>query len=99
MVHNGRLGDAEGLVACTSQYVLLSIPCACDRSNTPLADIASRVKFAVTNNRFSRPEPCEQAHVKINIGGMIGKDGDFVQHCRTSKGRKGSVSGARHVLQ
>ena len=35
-------------VACTSNYVMLSIPCL-DASATPLADIASRVKYAVTS--------------------------------------------------
>ena len=79
IVHNGRMGEAEGAVACTSQYVMLSIPCTVNRSNTPVADIASRVKFAITHGKFARPGPCEQSHAKINIGGMAGKDGDFSQ--------------------
>lgn len=99
MVHNGRLGDAEGVIACTNQYVVLSVPCASERSNTPLADVASRVKHAVTNGRFTRPAPCEQTHAKINIGGMIGSDGDFVQVFRSHRPKKGGRSRAPHALQ
>eukprot|EP00928_Gymnodinium_smaydae_P005193 TRINITY_DN11785_c0_g2_i1.p1 TRINITY_DN11785_c0_g2~~TRINITY_DN11785_c0_g2_i1.p1 ORF type:complete len:1479 (-),score=258.43 TRINITY_DN11785_c0_g2_i1:130-4020(-) len=99
MVHNGRLGEAENVIACTSQYVLLTIPCANDRTNTPLADIASRVKHAVTNGKFRRPEPCEQTHAKINIGGMIGSDGHFTQIFKTHRGKKSGESRAPHVLQ
>ena len=40
-----RLGDAEGAVACVSNYVMLRIPCL-ERGNTPVADICSRVKYA-----------------------------------------------------
>ena len=39
-----RLGDAEGAVACVSNYVMLRIPCL-ERGNTPVADICSRVKY------------------------------------------------------
>lgn len=99
MVHNGRMGDAEGAVACVSQYVMLSIPCG-DRSNTPLADVASRVKYAVTNGKFRRPATCEQSHAKINIGGMIGSDGHFTQAFKTGRSSKASSwSRAPHVLQ
>jgi hypothetical protein len=99
MVHNGQLGEAQGVIGCTSQYVLLSIPCANERKNTPLADVASRVKYAVTNGKFTRPEPCEQAHAKINIGGMVGTDGNFKQAFKTSRPKKGMRSRAPHVLQ
>ncbi|CAK0849640.1 unnamed protein product [Prorocentrum cordatum] len=100
MVHNGRLGDAEGVIACTSQYVVLSIPCTGGRSSVPLADVASRVKWAVANGRFSRPAPCEQTHAKINIGGMLGSEGDWAQVFKTSRPRKkGGRSRAQHVLQ
>lgn len=99
MVHNGRIGEAEGTVACVSQYVMLSIPCASERSNTPLADIVSRVNFAITHGRFTRPAPLEQAHAKINIGGMIGVEGHFVQVFKTMSSKKGSTSRAPHVLQ
>jgi hypothetical protein len=99
MVHNGRLGDAEGSVACVSQYVMLSIPCSNERSNTPLADIASRVKYAVTNGKFMRPAPCEQAHAKINIGGMVGKDGCLSQVFRSHRSRKPGRSRAPHIVQ
>lgn len=99
MVHNGRIGEAEGAVACVSQYVMLSIPCANDRSNTPLADIASRVKHAITHGKFTRPAPCEQAHAKINIGGMAGKDGNFSQIFKTHRCKKGGTSRAPHVIQ
>ena len=102
IVHNGRLGQAEGAVACTSQYVILSIPCAKPRSNTPLADIASRVKFAISHGRFRRPAPCEQAHAKINIGGMVGSvgsDGAFSQVFRTARSKKSGWSRAPHVIQ
>lgn len=99
MVHNGRLGDAEGSIACVSQYVMLSIPCSGERSNTPLADIASRVVHAVTNGKFTRPAPCEQAHAKINIGGMVGNDGSFAQVFKTSRPKKAGRSRAPHVVQ
>jgi hypothetical protein len=100
MVHNGRVADAEGgLIACTSQYVLLSVPAARPHSNTPLADIACRVKYLVSNNKFTRPEPCEQTHAKINIGGMVGQDGNFKQHFKYYQGRKPGWSRAGHVLQ
>lgn len=39
-----RLGEAEGAVACVSNYVMLRIPCL-ERGNTPVADICSRVKY------------------------------------------------------
>jgi len=99
IVHNGRMGDAEGAVACTSQYVVLSIACASERSNTPLADVASRVKYAVTHGRFRRPAPAEQCHAKINLGGEVGTDGNFSQVFRTSRGKKSSWSRAAHILQ
>jgi len=97
--HNGKLGEAEGGVGCTAQYVLLSIPCAGPRANTPLADVASRVKYAVINGKFRRPGPCEQTHAKVNIGGMVGIDGNFSQVFRTHRPRKGGRSRAPHVLQ
>merc|ERR1712070_1258826 len=53
IVHNGRMGEAEGAVACVSQYVMLTIPRTNRRSNTPLVDIASRVKFAITHGKFT----------------------------------------------
>lgn len=99
IVHNGRMGEAEGAVACVSQYVMLSIPCATKRSNIPLADIASRVKFAITHGKFTRPAPCEQSHAKINIGGMAGRDGYFSQLFKTHKCKKSSTSRATHVIQ
>ncbi|CAE7286407.1 agiA [Symbiodinium natans] len=98
VVHNGRMGDAEGAVACTSNYVMLSIPCL-DASSTPLADIASRVKYAITHGKFRRPTTCEQAHARINIGGMIGKDGDFTQVFKTSHSRSSAWSRAPYVIQ
>ncbi|CAE7722515.1 unnamed protein product [Symbiodinium sp. CCMP2592] len=98
VVHNGRLGDAEGAVACTSNYVMLSIPCL-DASSTPLADIASRVKHAITHGKFRRPTTCEQAHARINIGGMIGKDGDFTQVFKSSRCRSSAWSRAPYVIQ
>lgn len=99
MVHNGRIGHAEGSIACVSQYVMLTIPCAGERGNVPLADVASRVKFAVTNGKFTRPAPCEQAHAKINIGGMVGSDGNFSQVFKTQRSRKAGRSRAPHVVQ
>jgi len=99
MVHGGRIGDAENVLACTSQYVLLSIPCAGARQNTPVADIASRVKHAVTNGKFTRPEPCEQTHAKINIGGMVGVDGHFSQMFKAHRPRKSGQSRAPFALQ
>lgn len=56
LVHNGRLGEAEGAapcfkmillkkaaqVACVSNYVMLKIPCV---DSVPVADICSRVKY------------------------------------------------------
>jgi len=99
MVHNGRLGDAEGAIACTSQYVMLTIPCAGERSGTPLADVASRVKYAVTNGKFRRPSVCEQAHARINIGGMVGADGSFSQMFKAHRCRKSSWSRASYVIQ
>jgi len=99
MVHNGRLGEAEGAVACVSQYVMLTIPCTNDRSDTPLADIASRVKYAITHGKFTRPAPCEQAHAKINIGGMAGKDGNFSQIFKPHRCKKGNKSRASHIIQ
>lgn len=99
LVHNGRLGEAEGAVACVSQYVMLSIPCACARSNTPIADIASRVKYDITHGRFRRPGSNEQAHARINIGGMAGTVGDFAQVFKTSKGRSSSWSRASYIIQ
>jgi len=99
IVHNGRMGEAEGAVACVSQYVMLSIPCANRRSNTPLADIASRVKFAITHGRFRRPAACEQAHAKINIGGMAGSIGNFSQVFKTHRCKKPGQSRAQHVIQ
>ena len=39
-----RLGEAEGAVACVSNYVMLRIPCL-ERGNSPVADICSRVKY------------------------------------------------------
>merc|ERR1719316_1342113 len=78
---------------------MITLPCAAPRANTPLADIASRVKFAVTQGRFTRPAPCEQAHAKINIGGMIGSEGGFTQHFRTGRSRDPGRSRAPHVLQ
>lgn len=99
IVHNGRMGDAEGSVACVSQYVMLSIPCANERSNTPLADVASQVKFAVTSGKWTRPAPCEQSHAKINIGGMVGSDGFFSQVFKKHRPKKSSWSKAPHVLQ
>jgi len=98
VVHNGRLGDAEGAVACTSNYVMLSIPCL-DASSTPLADIASRVKYAITHGKFRRPTTCEQAHARINIGGMIGTDGDFTQVFKSSRCRSSAWSRAPYVIQ
>lgn len=100
MVHNGRIGDAEGIIACSNQYVLMTIPCANKRQNTPIADIASRVKYAISNNQFRRPLPCEQAHAKINIGGMLGATGNFSQVFKSQgRAKKGSRSRAPHVLQ
>jgi hypothetical protein len=98
MVHNGRFGEAEGAVGCVSQYVMLTIPCTgeCD---VPLADVVSRVKYAVSNGKFTRPGPCEQAHAKINIGGMVGGDGGFSQVFRTLRPKKGGRSRAPHVIQ
>jgi len=98
VVHNGRLGDAEGAVACTSNYVMLSIPCL-DAAATPLADIASRVKHAISSGKFYRPTTCQQAHARINIGGMIGKDGDFTQVFKTSRSRSAAWSRAPYVIQ
>jgi hypothetical protein len=99
MVHNGRLGEAEGAVACTSQYVAFSIPCSNLRSETPLADVASRVKFAITHGKFTRPSPSDQFHAKINIGGMVGKDGDFHQIFKPHRSKKPGWSRAPHILQ
>ena len=99
LVHNGRLGEAEGGVACTSQYVMLSIPCTCARSGTPIADIASRVKYDITHGRFRRPGSNEQAHARINIGGMAGSIGDFSQVFKTSKGKNSSWSRAPYIIQ
>eukprot|EP00747_Dinoflagellata_sp_TGD_P021287 gnl/TRDRNA2_/TRDRNA2_128405_c0_seq1.p1 gnl/TRDRNA2_/TRDRNA2_128405_c0~~gnl/TRDRNA2_/TRDRNA2_128405_c0_seq1.p1 ORF type:complete len:517 (-),score=69.61 gnl/TRDRNA2_/TRDRNA2_128405_c0_seq1:193-1590(-) len=99
MVHNGRLGDAENAIGCVSQYVMFSILCTNERKNTPLADVACRVKYAVTNGKFTRPGPCEQAHAKVNIGGMIGADGHFSQVFRTHRAKKPGTSRAPHVLQ
>mmetsp|Transcript_39749 Transcript_39749/g.78599 ORF Transcript_39749/g.78599 Transcript_39749/m.78599 type:complete len:1454 (-) Transcript_39749:105-4466(-) len=101
MVHNGRLGDAEGLVACTSQYVMLSLTFGAfdGHAGTPLADVASRVRYAVTAGNFTRPESCEQAHAKVNVGGMLGTDGHFHQLFRTHRPRKPGQSRAPHVLQ
>merc|ERR1712232_1067881 len=99
IVHNGRMGEAEGAVACVSQYVMLSIPRTSSRSNTPLVDIASRVKFAITHGKFTRPAACEQSHAKINIGGMAGRDGNFVQMFKTHRCKKSSTSRASHVIQ
>lgn len=99
IVHNGRMGEAENVIACTNQYVMLTIPCGSDRANTPLADVASRVKYAVTNGKFHRPGPCEQSHAKINIGGMAGADGSFRQVFRTARPKKGMWSRAQHCLQ
>ena len=76
LVHNGRLGEAEGDVACTSHYVI--------------ADIASRVKYDITHGRCRRPGSNEQAHARINIGGMTGSSGDFSQIFKTSKGKNSS---------
>ncbi|CAJ1354092.1 unnamed protein product [Effrenium voratum] len=99
LVHNGRLGDAEGAVACVSNYVMITIPCL-DRYNTPLADVCSRVKHAVTHGQFRRPSPCEQAHARINIGGMIGTDGQFTQLFRSPRGgREPGWSRAPYVIQ
>jgi len=99
IVHNGRMGEAEGAIACTSQYVMLSIPCSGNRSNTPVVDIASRVKFAITHGKFTRPGPCEQSHAKINIGGMAGKDGDFSQLFKKHRCKKPGQSRASHIIQ
>eukprot|EP00440_Ansanella_granifera_P033574 gb/GFBE01036433.1/.p1 GENE.gb/GFBE01036433.1/~~gb/GFBE01036433.1/.p1 ORF type:complete len:1446 (+),score=313.09 gb/GFBE01036433.1/:1-4338(+) len=99
MVHNGRQGDAEGSVACVSSYVMLTIPCVAPRSETPLADIASRVIYAVTSGKFRRPAPCEQAHARINIGGMIGTDGNFSQVFKQHRTRGSSWSRAPYVVQ
>jgi len=101
MVHNGRLGDAEDLVACTSQYVMLSLPFGAfgGDAGTPLADVASSVRYAVAAGNFTRPESCEQAHAKVNIGGMLGTEGHFHQHFRTHRPRKPGQSRAPHVLQ
>eukprot|EP00930_Biecheleria_cincta_P045226 TRINITY_DN31177_c0_g1_i1.p1 TRINITY_DN31177_c0_g1~~TRINITY_DN31177_c0_g1_i1.p1 ORF type:complete len:1417 (+),score=245.79 TRINITY_DN31177_c0_g1_i1:108-4358(+) len=99
LVHNGRLGEAEGAVACVSQYVMLSIPCACGRSCTPIADIASRVKYDITHGRFRRPGSNEQAHARINIGGMAGTVGDFSQVFKTSKSKTSSWSRAPYIIQ
>lgn len=98
LVHNGRLGDAEGAVACVSNYVMLKIPCL-DRGNTPVADICSRVKYAVSHGQFCRPSTCEQAHARINIGGMIGTDGNFSQLFRTARGRDPGWSRAAYMIQ
>eukprot|EP00435_Cladocopium_sp_Y103_P054863 s86_g18.t1 len=98
IVHNGRLGDAEGAVACVSNYVMLRIPCL-ERGNTPVADICSRVKYMVTHGQFSRPRSTEQAHARLNIGGMIGTDGNFVQLFKTGRGRDPSWSRAPYVIQ
>ena len=98
IVHNGRLGDAEGAVACVSNYVMLRIPCL-DRANTPIADICSRVKYTVTHSQFSRPRSTEQAHARLNIGGMIGTDGNFAQLFKTGHGRDPFWSQANYVIQ
>lgn len=99
IVHNGRIGEAEGAVACTSNYVMLSIPCAGERSNKPLADVASRVKYAVTHGKFRRPSACEQSHAKLNINGMVGTDGNFSQVFKTHRCKKPGWSRAPHVIQ
>jgi hypothetical protein len=101
IVHNGRMGEAESsAVACVSQYVMLTIPCLSSRrSTTPLADIASLVKDTISHNHFRRPEPCEQAHAKINIGGMAGRIGDFEQIFKEHRCRPGGRSRATHVIQ
>lgn len=99
IVHNGRLGEAEGAVACTSNYVMLTIPCCGERSNIPLADVASRVKFAVTHGRFRRPFAIEQSHAKLNINGMVGVDGNFAQVFKTHRCKKPGWSRAPHVIQ
>mmetsp|Transcript_78171 Transcript_78171/g.121958 ORF Transcript_78171/g.121958 Transcript_78171/m.121958 type:complete len:1461 (+) Transcript_78171:78-4460(+) len=99
IVHNGRIGDAEGGVACTSQYVTFSIPCANLRSETPLADIASRVKFAIAHGKFTRPAPSDQFHARINLGGEIGKDGDFQQLFKEHRSKKPGWSRATYILQ
>ncbi|CAL1125864.1 unnamed protein product [Cladocopium goreaui] len=98
IVHNGRLGEAEGAVACVSNYVMLRIPCL-ERGNSPVADICSRVKYMVTHGHFSRPRSTEQAHARLNIGGMIGTDGNFVQLFKTGRGRDPSWSRAPYVIQ
>ena len=77
-------------VDCTSQYVMLSIPCACARSGTPIADIASRDKNDITHGKFRRPGSNEQTHARINIGGMTWSSGDFSQIFKTSKGKNSS---------
>merc|ERR1712117_194420 len=64
-----------------------------------MGDIASRVKHAITNGKFKRPAAGEQAHAKINIGGMIGSEGGWTQVFKSAWSRKSSWSRAPHVLQ
>lgn len=101
IVHNGRMGEAEsGAVACISQNVMLTIPCLSSRrAVTPLADIACIVKDTISHHHFRRPEPCEQAHAKINIGGMAGRVGDFEQIFKAHRVRPGGKSRAAHIVQ
>ena len=101
IVHNGRMGEAESTaVACISSYVMLTIPClSIRREAIPLADIASLVKDKISQSQFRRPEPCEQAHAKINIGGMAGRIGDFEQIFKKHRVRTGGTSRATHVIQ
>ena len=61
--------------------------CACARSGTPIADIASRVKYDITHGRFRRPGSNEQAHARINIGGMAESISDFSQVFKTNWSR------------
>ena len=77
-------------VDCTSQYVILSIPCACERCGTPIADIANRDKNDITHGKFRRHGSNEQTHARINIGGMTWSSGDFSQIFKTSKGKNSS---------
>ena len=99
IVHNGRLGQAEGAVACVSNYVMVKIPCI-DKTTTPIADICSRVKYAISQGDFCRPRSTEQAHARINIGGMIGTDGHFVQLFKSAgTGREAGWSRAPYMIQ
>mmetsp|Transcript_60797 Transcript_60797/g.112803 ORF Transcript_60797/g.112803 Transcript_60797/m.112803 type:complete len:1471 (-) Transcript_60797:43-4455(-) len=101
LVHSGRMGDAAGAVASMSQYVMLVIPVARPRAATPLADIASRVSDAITKGLFRRAAPCEQAHMRVNINGVIGRAGPFAQVFKNPswRWRDGRPSRAAYAIQ